>query len=270
MKKAIKKIIKNENLQDKLRLIYNSIRTINPKLLIEEIKFRKNGLPDNFPFPNSKLIFTIIAIPWVSEYYKSGKLIFDDMIFQLKKANVNLSSNANILDFGCGCGRLIRHFASENKFHLFGSDLNSELINWCNKNLTFGKFQTNKISPPLNYDDNFFDLIYARSVFTHLSEELQFKWIAEIKRILKPGGVFYFTTHGKKTIHNLTNEERNKFFNDEIVLHNYFDEGDNKFSTYQSFGWTTKNLLNDFSLLLFEEGKDLPHLAQDIYVIMKK
>jgi len=54
VKKAIKKIIKNENLQDKLRLIYNSIRTINPKLLIEEIKFRKNGLPDNFPFPNSQ------------------------------------------------------------------------------------------------------------------------------------------------------------------------------------------------------------------------
>lgn len=270
MKKTLKKIIKNEKLQDQLRLIYNSLKSINSKLLVEELKFRKNGLPDKFPFPSSKFIFAIIAIPWVSEYYKSGKQIFDDMMLQMNKAKITLASGANILDFGCGCGRLIRHFAAENKYNLFGSDLNSELINWCNKNFTFGNFQTNKIFPPLNFEDNFFDLIYARSVFTHLSKDLQLAWIKEIKRILKPGGIFYFTTHGNKTIHNLTKEEKEKFLQDEIVLHNYFDEGDNKFTTYQSLGWTSKNLLSDFSVLLFEEGKDIPHLTQDIYIVKKK
>lgn len=269
IKQLIKKIIKNESTQDSLRLIYNSTKTVSPKLLMEEISLRKNGLPDGFPNPPSKLIFTIIAIPWVSEFYKSGKIIFDDMSAMFAKHKIALTDGANILDFGCGCGRIIRHFASQNKYNLFGSDLNPDLISWCDKNLTFGKFCTNNLVPPLNYEDSFFDLIYARSVFTHLGKELQLEWINELKRILRPDGLLYFTTHGNITIAPLSKAEQDKFNNDEIVLHNSFGEGDNKYSSYQSFKWTIENLLDGFSLVAYQEGSKNLHLRQDVYILRK-
>ncbi len=269
IKQLIKKIIKNESTQDSLRLIYNSAKTLSPKLLLKEISLRRNGLPDRFPYPPSKLIFTIIAIPWVSEFYKSGKIIFDDMNAMFVKHKITLADGTNILDFGCGCGRIIRHFASQKKYNLFGSDLNPELISWCDKNLDFGKFSTNSLVPPINYADNFFDLIYARSVFTHLGKELQLEWIAELKRILKPGGLLYFTTHGNVTISPLSKAEQEKYNMDEIVLHNSFGEGDNKYSSYQSFKWTTENLLDGFELAGYQEGSESLHLRQDVYILRK-
>ncbi|MDP3582110.1 MAG: methyltransferase domain-containing protein, partial [Ignavibacteria bacterium] len=150
------------------------------------------------------------------------------------------------------------------------SDLNPELISWCDKNLTFGKFTTNNLIPPLSYEDNFFDLIYARSVLTHLGKELQLEWINEMKRILKPGGLFYFTTHGKVTIAPLSKAEQEQFNSDEIVLHNSFGEGDNKYSSYQSYKWTIENLLEGFELVGFQEGNENPHLRQDVYIFKKK
>lgn len=269
LKQIIKKLVKSEHIQDQLRLLYNSSKTISVNLLREEVKYRHNGLPDGFPVPPSKLIFTIIAIPWISEFYKSGKIIFEDMKEMFEKNNITLDHNSNILDFGCGCGRLIRHFASTKKYNLFGSDLNPDLINWCSNNLSFGKFGTNNLHPPLNYQNNFFNLIYARSVFTHLSAEAQFAWINEMRRILKPGGLFYFTTHGSNTISPLSIEEQNKFNSDEIVLHNSFGEGDNKYSSYQSYNWTVKNLLNGFELAAYQEGIQNPHLRQDVYIFRK-
>lgn len=269
IKKLVKKLVKSETLQDKLRLFYNSAKTISPKLLNEEMKYRTNGLPDSFPYPPSKLIFTIIAIPWVSEFYKSGKIIFNDMNKMFAENKIELAERANILDFGCGCGRLIRHFASEKKYNLYGSDLNPDLIAWCSSNLSFGKFTCNNLLPPLNCENNFFDLVYARSVFTHLGKEAQFEWINEMRRILKPGGLFYFTTHGRNTIAPLSIEEQNKFNRDEIVLHSFFGEGDNKYSSYQSYKWTKENLLNGFQLAGFQEGSSNPHLRQDVYIFRK-
>ncbi|MBI3125291.1 MAG: class I SAM-dependent methyltransferase [Ignavibacteriales bacterium] len=269
IKQLIKKIVKSESLQDSLRLVYNSAKTLSPELLKEEMKCRAKGLPDGFPYPPSKLIFTIIAIPWVSEFYKSGKIIFDDMSAMLAEHKIELPEKANVLDFGCGCGRIIRHFAAQNKYNLFGSDLNHELISWCDKNLTFGKFTTNNLVPPLSYENNFFDLIYARSVFTHLGKELQLVWICELKRILKPGGLLYFTTHGKVTIAPLNKTEQEQFNRNEIVLHNSFGEGDNKYSSYQSHKWTTENLLDGFELAGYQEGNENPHLRQDVYIFSK-
>lgn len=269
MKQLIKKLVKNESLQDKLRLYYNTLKTISPKLLIDEINFRINGLPDKFPYPNSKHIFTIIAIPWVSEYYKSGEIVYNEITTLLEKANISLNNGNRILDFGCGCARLIRHFAASNKFELYGSDLNPDLIKWCKANLEFGDFQVNNVNPPINYSNDFFDLIYARSVFTHLGEKNQKDWMDEFRRILKPGGFFYFTTHGKVTLKNLSAQEKKLFFQNKLVVHCSYKEGDNKYSTYQSYDWTTNNLLSGFRLLHFEEGKPYGHLRQDVYIFQK-
>ena len=102
-----------------------------------------------------------------------------------------------ILDFGCGCGRTLRWFRDISKeVSLHGTDIDSESIEWCRKNHTYASFENNLFEPPLPYPEDSFELIYALSVFTHLTEEAQFAWLKELKRILKPGGMLLLTFLG--------------------------------------------------------------------------
>ena len=51
----------------------------------------------------------------------------------------------------------------------------------------------NLARPPLPYLNNFFDLIFSVSVWTHLNEKLQYDWLDELNRILSPDGVALVT-----------------------------------------------------------------------------
>jgi predicted SAM-dependent methyltransferase len=71
--------------------------------------------------------------------------------------------------------------------------------NWCH-------FDLNNIYPPTLYKSSTFDLIYAYSVFSHLSEKCQKAWLEEFHRILRPEGVLIVTTRQKKSIPALYNQ----------------------------------------------------------------
>jgi SAM-dependent methyltransferase len=109
----------------------------------------------------------------------------------------------NMLEFGCGCGRVLRHLCDlPEKCRISGTDIDREAIEWCRSNLPRFSFGVNNPLPPLPYPAGNFDLVYAISVFTHLDEDYQFAWLAELKRVLRPGGILIATTHGA-FIHDL-------------------------------------------------------------------
>jgi SAM-dependent methyltransferase len=60
---------------------------------------------------------------------------------------------------------------------------------------------------PTSYDDHSFDFIYGISVFTHLPEDMQLEWLAELARIAKPGATLLLTTHGEKHWGKFSGEE---------------------------------------------------------------
>jgi 2-polyprenyl-3-methyl-5-hydroxy-6-metoxy-1,4-benzoquinol methylase len=50
---------------------------------------------------------------------------------------------------------------------------------------------------PSDYREGTFDMIYAYSVFSHLSEQCHLAWASEFARILKPGGTVCLTTQAR-------------------------------------------------------------------------
>ena len=57
----------------------------------------------------------------------------------------------------------------------------------------------NTILPYLPFEDRYFDVIYAGSVFTHIDDFAQ-TWFLELRRVLRAGGTLYVTIHDRHSI----------------------------------------------------------------------
>lgn len=100
-----------------------------------------------------------------------------------------------LLDFGCGWGlftRLFLHDVSE--AGLYGAAPWDEAIQLSRTHMPFACFVKSEQDPPLPFADNFFDVVFASSVFLHLSESSARDWIREIARVLRPDGILVATT----------------------------------------------------------------------------
>jgi SAM-dependent methyltransferase len=147
------------------------------------------------------------------EYWKSG---YYDARQILKTAGFTPNK---MLDLGCASGRLLRHFAMGLNLETWGCDVNYRHIRWINTHLP-ELCRVVQISawPHLPFPDEEFDLVVGLSVFTH-QEVLDTAWIAEIRRILAPGGMAYLTAHTENTWNNLSAEH---ILNKYLVHHKNF------------------------------------------------
>jgi SAM-dependent methyltransferase len=112
-----------------------------------------------------------------------------------------------VLDFGCGAGRVLRHFAPEAETAEFwGCDIDRRSIAWMNENMAppFHPFACEE-EPGLPQDDGTFDLIYAISVYTHLTDNWA-GWLLEHHRVLADGGLLLSTFLGEGMIGQLAGE----------------------------------------------------------------
>lgn len=103
-----------------------------------------------------------------------------------------------VLDFGCGVGRVIRQFAEHSReAEFWGCDIDAASIEWLEQNLSppFHFFQSDE-EPALPQGDGFFDLIYALSVYTHLTDHWA-GWLLEHHRVLNDGGLMVVTFLGE-------------------------------------------------------------------------
>jgi len=169
---------------------------------------RNGSIPPDF------LIHQAIGPKGTQKYYAfSGFCLSSGIRNILHILNRDLSNMKRVLDFGCGCGRVLRWFEDQRgSCKFYGTDINEAAIDWCSENLHFAKFSKNNPLPSLPYPNERFDLIYGISVFTHLNEDYQKAWLEELQRIIKPKGVLILTTHGDHWAYmDLLNEEYEKF-----------------------------------------------------------
>jgi len=105
------------------------------------------------------------------------------------------------MDFGCGWGRITRFFIKDfQKDKLFGVDPLSEVIEASRATNPWATFERVDLHPPINLPSSSVDLIFAFSVFSHLTEAVHLEWIEEFSRLLRPGGTLAVTTRERDFI----------------------------------------------------------------------
>ena len=98
--------------------------------------------------------------------------------------------------------RWLTEFAGHGE--VWGTDVSAEHIVWCSQHLAPPfHFLVNTTLPHLPFEDRYFDVVYAGSVFTHIDDLAQ-AWFLELRRVLRPGGKLYVTIHDRHSIHLLT------------------------------------------------------------------
>jgi len=231
--------------------------------------YRLAGANDGLPIPPTQLIFLVTISKEVSWFLHTGRICADSILYVLKRNGLRLEDFNAILDFGCGCGRVLRHWKPVIGPLYYGTDYNPELIAWCQKKLVeLADFKTNKLVPPLDYPDEKFDFIYAISVFTHLTEDLQHAWMQELLRVLKKGGHLLITLHGESRLFQMTPEEQQQFNAGQLVVRYTEVAGTNYCGAYHPESFVRSHLASGFDVLDFvsEGARDAD---QDVYLLRK-
>jgi SAM-dependent methyltransferase len=150
------------------------------------------------PLPPEELRERVAGARDPKSFDLSGAATVDEWTRALAAIGKRWGDFQTIVDFGCGCGRAIRHLRSiidPAAQTLIGLDPDAEAIDWVVRNLDARGYALADL-PPAPLPDNSADLIVSHSVFTHLPEDVQHAWLGELRRFLKPGGVLITTVHG--------------------------------------------------------------------------
>jgi SAM-dependent methyltransferase len=131
-------------------------------------------------------------------YLRVGRECWNDIERLLADSGTPASEFRDILDFGCGSGRVVRNIplTGSRIGRVWGVDIDRSAIRWCARHLPGYRFDATPHLPPTPFADASFDLIFAVSVFTHLDEDMQFAWLGELRRLLRPSGRLVVSVHG--------------------------------------------------------------------------
>jgi SAM-dependent methyltransferase len=115
-----------------------------------------------------------------------------------------IGPGSSVLDFGCGWGRVQRVFSHEvDAANLYGVDVDFSAVAVCRNLGVPGQFHQIEPRGTLPHHDGMFDVIYAVSVFTHLSIVSADHWMAELYRTMKPGGVLAITVESREFLERI-------------------------------------------------------------------
>lgn len=103
-----------------------------------------------------------------------------------------------VLDWGVGCGRLIRFFI-EAGAQCTGIDIDADNIAWCGENFSNAKFYAVPLMPPTQLPGGEYDVIISSSVLSHLQKPAMEAWLGELARLLAPKGTAFLSFNGDGT-----------------------------------------------------------------------
>lgn len=210
----------------------------------------------------------VAGSPAPDVYLHGGELAADSIRDILARHGVPLAGA--VLDFGCGCGRVLRRWHGEDALQVHGCDYNADLANWSRANLPFARVSVNGLHPPAPYRDQKFDLIYALSVLTHLPEASQRPWMRDFHRMLKPGGHLLVSTHGEHYLANLSSAERRRFQAGQLVVRSSRSAGSNLCNAFHPPSYFREHLAAGFDVVAHEPRGARGNPEQDVWLLRRR
>jgi SAM-dependent methyltransferase len=227
-----KKTLPISSLDEKLRQIDQRIVFTRPNgipSLFSEIPIDTFGnllLDVPAKYPNIKAFFPSmppddIQVKWNSRH---GKVLLGASLAFIKTLMAGYAEltekdlrSSRILDYGCGWGRLIRLLYKYVSFeNIYGVDPWDKSIDLCKQYGVKANLAVCDYVPHELPFEQKFDLIYAHSVFTHLSEKTARIVLSTLRKYIDDNGILVFTIR-PKTFWSF--HQQGKFMNNMYQMH---------------------------------------------------
>jgi SAM-dependent methyltransferase len=244
---------------DKLHLARPAVRAYELALATRSKLGSEPEAADGLPLPPARLRAQVGPAHADASYFLESGREHAGLIRQLlREDGTPVEELDALLDWGCGCGRVLRQWADLPRTRVAGCDIDSRMIEWCAGNLPFADVAVTDMSPPLPYGAESFDLVYAFSVFTHLTKELQHEWIGECRRVLRPGGYLLISTLGEHyaSLDRLTSAELESFRSGDAVVLYERSAGTSLCSAYHPPQYVRDRLGAELDYVSFREAAD--------------
>ena len=135
--------------------------------------------------------------PGAHAFVEGGRHTAAELAALIRGAGRDPVDLRSVLDFGCGAGRVLPHFAElAPEAACVGCDVDEAAIQWAARHRRRLGWSLTSFQPPLPYADGRFDLVYSVSVFSHLDRGLVALWLDELRRVLAPDGLALLSVHG--------------------------------------------------------------------------
>ncbi len=189
------------------------------------------------PLPPASMMMDLYGSADYQGYWESGHVTARRIAAVVSETFTGSTRPLRVLDWGCGPARVVRHLRGEEIFRevaIDACDYNPDFVAWGSEHLKEIRFARCALSPPLPYADGQFDVIYAISVITPLSAEIQRTWARELFRVLAPGGILLLTFQGDAFRKKLLPDEARQFDAGAIVVRSGVVEGSRMYCAFQS------------------------------------
>jgi SAM-dependent methyltransferase len=189
---------------------------------------------------------------------------FDDLGGRLREILVGFQpadwfTGKRILDFGCGPGKVLRHFSAEaERCEILGCDIHEPSVRWVKENLDRVEAFVCGEAPPLPLPSEHLDLVWAMSVFTHVTGAWA-EWLIELHRVLAPGGRLVATFLGEGMSESIAGEpwDPNRVGMSVLRAWQSWDEGGP--SVQHSEWWLREHWGRAFDVERVQDGPELGH-----------
>ena len=141
------------------------------------------------------------------EFFATGLKEIEIVLGYAARVGLCIDKTSPALDFGCGVGRLTRAM-SEYFPECCGVDISLTMISMAqelNRDCPRCYFQMNVDTQLQRLQNNYFGFVYTSLVLQHIAEPCSHQYIAELVRVLKPGGVLVFQVPERLRANSLTN-----------------------------------------------------------------
>lgn len=217
-----------------------------------------------------------------------GSSYYADLVAEaLRTGGSPLEDGQRVLDFGASSGRVVRVLAAAYPgIEWHACDPDAPAIEWAQANLEGIHFFVADPDPPLPFPDGHLDAVAAIGIWTSYSESAALRWLEEMRRVIRPGGLLVLTTHGLQSVELHAGEwggwDRRRIAEVATAMYTegfkfvgaYGKEGQHHRSTpdwgqaFMTAEWVAARACPSWSIVEFEPARAEGNL--DLYVLLRR